>query len=130
MGDYALKSEIPTIPTNVSAFTNDAGYLTEHQSLAEYAKTVDLSIVATTGSYNDLVNKPNIPNVPEWALATTKPAYTASEVGALPDTTVIPTVPSNVSAFTNDSGYQTDSEVQAAITTALGNIRIAEEGTY
>ena len=130
MGDYALKSEIPTIPTNVSAFTNDAGYLTEHQSLAEYAKTVDLSIVATTGSYNDLVNKPNIPNVPEWALATTKPAYTASEVGALPDTTVIPTVPSNVSAFTNDSGYQTASEVQAAITSALSAIGIAEEGEY
>jgi hypothetical protein len=25
--------EIPTVPTNVSAFTNDAGYLTQHQSL-------------------------------------------------------------------------------------------------
>lgn len=32
----AEKSEIPTIPTNVSAFTNDAGYLTEHQSLDNY----------------------------------------------------------------------------------------------
>lgn len=28
-----------------------------------------------------------------WAKAATKPSYTASEVGALPDTTVIPTVP-------------------------------------
>lgn len=27
---------IPTVPTNVSAFTNDAGYLTEHQSLDDY----------------------------------------------------------------------------------------------
>jgi len=27
-GDYALKSDIPTVPTNVSAFTNDAGYIT------------------------------------------------------------------------------------------------------
>lgn len=27
---------IPTVPTNVSAFTNDAGYLTEHQSLSDY----------------------------------------------------------------------------------------------
>ena len=32
----ANKSEIPTVPTNVSAFTNDAGYLTEHQSLNDY----------------------------------------------------------------------------------------------
>jgi len=27
---YAKKTEIQTVPTNVSAFTNDAGYLTEH----------------------------------------------------------------------------------------------------
>lgn len=32
----ADKTEIPTVPTNVSAFTNDAGYLTEHQSLNNY----------------------------------------------------------------------------------------------
>ena len=32
----ANKTEIPTVPTNVSAFTNDAGYLTEHQSLNNY----------------------------------------------------------------------------------------------
>lgn len=31
--------EIPTVPTVVSAFENDAGYLTEHQSLADYATT-------------------------------------------------------------------------------------------
>lgn len=30
------------------------------------------------------------PTVPAWAKASTKPSYTASEVGALPDTTVIP----------------------------------------
>ena len=37
LSNYALKSEIPTLPTNVSAFTNDAGYLTEHQDLSGYA---------------------------------------------------------------------------------------------
>ena len=31
---FALKSEIPTVPTEVSAFTNDAGYLTEHQDIS------------------------------------------------------------------------------------------------
>ena len=31
----------------------------------------------------------------------------AADVGALPSSTVIPTVPTNVSAFTNDSGYLT-----------------------
>lgn len=29
-------SDIPTVPTNVSAFTNDAGYLTQHQDLSNY----------------------------------------------------------------------------------------------
>lgn len=52
---------IPTVPTNVSAFTNDAGYLTAHQSLADYTKTEDLADVALSGSYNDLADKPTIP---------------------------------------------------------------------
>lgn len=33
-GDYALRYELPTVPTNVSAFTNDVGYLTEHQDIS------------------------------------------------------------------------------------------------
>lgn len=39
----------------------------------------------------------------------------------------IPTVPTVVSAFTNDSGYQTEAEVNALINTALG---VIENGTY
>ena len=35
----------------------------------------------------------------------------ATDVGALPDTTVIPTVPTNVSAFNNDAGYMTSAPV-------------------
>ena len=38
----AVKEEIPTIPTKVSAFENDANYLTEHQDLSEYAKLSDI----------------------------------------------------------------------------------------
>lgn len=45
------------MPTNVSAFNNDAGYLTS------YTETD--------------------PTVPSWAKASTKPTYTASEVGAI-----------------------------------------------
>lgn len=67
---------IPTVPTNVSAFTNDAGYLTS------YTETD--------------------PTVPAWAKAQSKPTYTAAEVGALPDTVTIPTATSDL---TNDSGY-------------------------
>ena len=77
----ADKSEIPSIPSNVSAFTNDAGYLTQHQSLSEYAK------------------KSEIPSTSTFA--------TKTELNAKADKTEIPTIPSNVSAFTNDAGYLT-----------------------
>lgn len=42
------------------------------------------------------------PSVYPWAKAATKPTYTASEVGALPDTTEIP---SKLSDLTNDMGF-------------------------
>lgn len=43
LSDYALKSEIPTVPTSNTAFTNDAGYLTEHQSLSAYSTTQEVT---------------------------------------------------------------------------------------
>lgn len=57
---------------------DDKGYLTEHQDISGKANSADLASVATSGSYNDLSNKPTIP-----------------------------TVPTNVSAFNNDVGYLT-----------------------
>lgn len=48
------------------------------------------------------------PTVPAWAKQPEKPTYTAAEVGALPSSTVIPTVPTKVSAFENDKGYLTE----------------------
>lgn len=49
---YAKKIEIPTIPTTISSFTNDAGY----------AKSTDLATVATSGKYTDLLERPAIPS--------------------------------------------------------------------
>ena len=53
--DLSNKPTIPTVPTDVSAFNNDAGYLTS------YTETD--------------------PTVPSWAKASSKPSYTKSEVG-------------------------------------------------
>lgn len=41
--DLSNKPTIPVVPTNVSAFINDAGYLTQHQSLDDYAKKTDVN---------------------------------------------------------------------------------------
>lgn len=73
---------IPDVPTKTSDLTNDSGFITE------YTETD--------------------PTVPNWAKQPNKPTYTANEVGALPNSTVIPTIPQNVSAFTNDAGYLTE----------------------
>lgn len=84
--DLSNKPTIPTVPTNVSAFTNDAGYLTG-VSWSEVTSKPTFATVATSGSYNDLSNKPTIP-----------------------------TVPTNISAFNNDSGYVTAQHNQASNT--------------
>ena len=90
------------------------------------------------------------PTVPSWAKEPTKPTYTAQEVGALPadtplfsgsyndlnDKPTIPTVPTNVSAFTNDAGYLTEhqdisgKEDKVDIVSASGTTLTANVGKY
>jgi hypothetical protein len=61
-GTLAVTSDIPTVPTNVSSFTNDAGYIT---GITSSMITTALGYTPGTsnfsGSYNDLTNKPSIP---------------------------------------------------------------------
>ena len=42
-------------------------YLTEHQDISGKVNRTELATVATSGSYNDLTNKPTIPNVSNFA---------------------------------------------------------------
>ncbi len=155
-GDYNSLTnipEIPTVPTNISAFINDVGYVTENTQLTE--TQVDV-MVANNGyltnesdpvfnawnkDYNDLTNKPTIPTVPQNVSAFTNDVGYVTENTQLTETQVdimvanngyltnesdpvfnawnkdyndltnkptIPTVPQNVSAFTNDAGYVTE----------------------
>ena len=67
--DYYNKTEVDglisgvesQIPTKTSDLLNDSGYITS-SDLTPYAKTADLATVATTGDYDDLLNKPTIPD--------------------------------------------------------------------
>jgi hypothetical protein len=42
-GNYALKSEIPTVPTKTSQLTNDSGFLTSHQDISGKLNTSELT---------------------------------------------------------------------------------------
>ena len=97
-------TEIPVVPTNISAFENDAGYLTQHQSLTDYPKKTELANVAKTGSYNDLKNKPTIPSVGNGTLTIQKNGTSAGTFTAndTTDKTINIIVPTKVSELTDD----------------------------
>ena len=133
-GDYndlTNLPQIPQIPADISAFNNDAGYLTG------YTET-DPQFNAWDKDYNDLINKPAIQAVPTNVSAFTNDAgyITAAnvqEAANIPtnvsafnndagyitseDIPEIPTVPTNVSAFTNDAHYITDVQLQQIMNT-------------
>lgn len=84
--EFALRSELPTATSDL---TNDSGFIDGSQ----------------------VPSNETDPTVPSWAKQPTKPSYTASEVHALPDTTVIP---SSTSQLVNDSGFITSASVPTA----------------
>ena len=90
------QSEIEQVIAALNGAVEDAEAAAEDaegfaQAAQEAAESIpELAPVATSGDYDDLTNKP-----------------------------VIPTVPTNVSAFTNDAGYQTASDVNSALLASL-----------
>ena len=84
---------------------NPNNYYTKSQvdtALSAKADASSLATVATSGSYNDLTNKPTIP-----AAQVNADWDASSGVAQILNKPTIPTVPTNVSAFTNDAGYLT-----------------------
>ncbi|MBQ9435790.1 MAG: hypothetical protein IJU33_06630 [Bacteroidales bacterium] len=171
--DLQNRPQIPQIPANVSAFNNDKGYLTTETdptisawakaatkptyNYSEIKNTPTLSTVATSGNYNDLQNRPQIPQIPTdvsafnndkgylttetdptisaWAKEANKPVYDYSEIQNTPtiptvpdlaavatsgnyndlsNTPTIPTVPTKLSELNNDMGFLTEADVQEA----------------
>ena len=142
LSNYALKTELPSVPTKTSQLTNDSGfitsipneyitetelnekgYLTEHQDISGKANISDLSTVATSGSYNDLIDKPTIPS--KTSQLTNDSGYLTSipneyiteselnskgyltehqDISGKADKSEIPT---KISDLTNDSGFIT-----------------------
>lgn len=117
--DLVNKPTIPTVPTaeiaeNTAARHGHQNKRTLDEITADKVESWD-NKSDFDGNYETLKNKPSIPSiaglasetwvkqqgymtdytetdptVPSWAKQASKPSYTASEVGALPDTTIIP----------------------------------------
>lgn len=113
--DLTDKPTIPTVPTNVSDFTNDAGYITSDDISGKTnqsdftAHTANTTIHVTSaekstwnaksdfsGNYNDLSNKP--------------------------------TIPSKTSDLTNDSDFATTGDVQTATNDMATKTWVGQQG--
>ena len=117
---YALKTDIPIVPTNVSDLTNDSGYLTS-VAWTDVSDKPTFATVATSGDYGDLLNTPTIPtkvsdltndsgfiNGVTWNDVSSKPSFaTVATSGDYDDLLNKPSIPTNVSDLINDSGFIT-----------------------
>ena len=133
-GDYddlTNKPTIPTVPTNVSSFTNDAGYITGYtETDPVFSASAAHGITSTditnwnnkstfSGNYNDLTNKPTIPTVNNATLTiqkngTTVKTFTAN---ASSNVTANITVPTKTSDLQNDQEYIAMSDLAFSSTT-------------
>ena len=87
---YAKTTDIPTVPTKVSAFDNDAHYITADDIPAQVKSDWN----ATSGAA-EILNKPDL--------------------SVYAKTTDIPTIPTQVSVFDNDAHYITADDIPAQV---------------
>lgn len=96
----------------VRGIANLGTILIEHQDISGKQDTIsDLQTIrngAALGATALQSFTESDPTVPAWAKASTKPTYTASEVGALPDTTVVPNITISSSEPTSSQGSNGD----------------------
>lgn len=98
--------EADDMPTKTSDFTNDGS-----DGTSTYVEADELATVATTGDYDDLLNKPTIPTVNDATLTIQKngvdvATFTANSASAA---TANITVPTDTSDLTNGAGFITTS---------------------
>lgn len=101
---------------NTSSSEIDLSDYATKSELLNKANNSDLSAVATSGSYNDLTNKPTIPTVNNATLTiqkngTTVKTFTANSSANVTANIVVPT---KTSELTNNSGYPTVSKMSTS----------------
>lgn len=144
--DIADKPDIPTLEQvdakDAVVLAEAKEYSDQHQAQSDWTEAdtasaafiknkPTLSTVATSGSYNDLSNKPTIPTVNNATLTiqkngTTVKTFTAN---ASSDVTANISVPTKTSDLTNDSGF-IDSVAWGDVTGKPTFATVATSGSY
>ena len=115
-----------TVPTKLTDLTNDNNFVTD----ANYVHTdnnyttAEKNKLAGLSNYDDTEIKQQIAQAGK--IDTIKVNGTAQPVVDKTVSLTIPTVPTNISAFTNDKNYQTEDEVTSLIADAVGEIQTLE----
>lgn len=117
-GDYddlTNKPTIPTVPTNVSDFTNDAGYITSD----------DIS-----GKTNQSDFTAHTANTTAHVTASEKSTWNSKSdfSGNYNDLSNKPTIPSKTSDLTNDSNFATTGDVQTATNDMATKTWVGQQG--
>lgn len=96
------------VPTKTSDLTNDSGFL-DSVAWGDVTGKPTFAMVATSGSYNDLSNKPTIPTVNNATLTIQKNSTNVATftANAASNVTANISVPTATSDLTNDSGFIT-----------------------
>ena len=106
------KPIIPVVPQNISSFINDVGYLTEHQSLVDYAtKNWVTQQISESGTFDpsQYYTKTDIDNK-GFAYSSDLNSYALKNElfsGSYNDLTDKPVIPTKISDLPNDSEYAT-----------------------
>lgn len=148
---YAQTSEIPTdyltdadlegyaqtsdIPTATSDLTNDSGFITNSvNNLTNYTLTSGLAAVATSGSYNDLSNKPTI--ITSYNDLTDKPSIPSAYVLPTASTSTLGGVKVDGTTITISGGVISAPAASVATASTTGvvkpddvTIEVEEDGT-
>ena len=122
-------------------------YLLKSEAQSTYATISSLSTVATSGSYNDLLNKPTVPTTTNEL--TNNSGFITNQVSNLTNYTLtsdladvalsgsyndlldLPNIPANTSDLTNDSGFITNSVnnlTNYTLTSSLSDVALS--GNY
>lgn len=129
-GTIALTSDIPDVSGKIDTAgtglsksgttLNHSNSVTAQTTQALYPIKIDAQ--GHVSAYGTAVTSLPASDVYSWAKASTKPTYTASEVGALPSTTVIPTITDTYSGTSSDgmSGKAVKSAIDALDATITG----------